>query len=455
MELKHRHIIGICLLCGLLGATSCNDESIVQQPPAEEDNTVYLAFHTTVVGASTRADGTPDDENINQLRIVIASKASDDTAGASAWEVEENRLITETNIQLSDEYTFRVKADCQKRIYLLANCNGLEDTDGTPLNFTSTGAFLPDANGKALVDSYVFGLGDKDGGYQYATALKAGNGIPMTSVYEITIPPKDEAHEEDFANGFYQGMPEVLYVVRAATKFSFAFGKTAKRAINVTGFSLKKAVKDRMYLMPHANKDASGKYWVADTGDKDNPSKATLTGEGTAQDWITWMVAESEKTESEAIQYQWLTDYEVPQPEEGEEDGDVAYSFSKAIEVSSLKAGEEAKFTTPVYLPESDGTLAQGKDANLKLQEYEVTIHTEEGFDEEATAPDSPKVARSYTATLPNLASLFRNTHVKVKVNFKNLSEAELELEVDVEPYWEVVLDPVFGLDEKGDPKKR
>ena len=31
----------------------------------------------------------------------------------------------------------------------------------------------------------------------------------------------------------------------------------------------------------------------------------------------------------------------------------------------------------------------------------------------------------------------------------------ELELEVDVEPYWEVVLDPVFGLDEKGDPKKR
>lgn len=150
MELKHRHIIGICLLCGLLGATSCNDESIVQQPPAEEDNTVYLAFHTAVVGASTRADGTPDDENINQLRIVIASKASDDTDGASAWEVEENRLITETNIQLSDEYTFRVKAGCQKRIYLLANCNGLEDTNGNLLNF-STRAFLPDEIGRAHV----------------------------------------------------------------------------------------------------------------------------------------------------------------------------------------------------------------------------------------------------------------------------------------------------------------
>lgn len=211
----------------------------------------------------------------------------------------------------------------------------------------------------------------------------------------------------------------------------------------MTGFSLKKAIKDRMYLMPHVNKDTKGKYWVVDTRDKD-PHKEISTGEGTAQDWITWMVAESEKAESEATQYQWLTDYEVPQPKEGEKDGNFDYSFSKAIEVSALKAGEEAKFTTPVYLPESDGTLAQ---ADLKLQEYEVTIHTEESFDEETTAPDSPKVARSYTATLPNLASLFRNTHVKVRVNFKNLSEVEPEWEVDVEPYWEVVLDPVFGLD--------
>lgn len=150
----------------------------------------------------------PDDENINQLRIVIASKASDDTAGASAWEVEENRLITETNIQLSDEYTFRVKADCQKRIYLLANCNGLEDTNGNLLNFTSTGAFLPDANGKAPVDSYVFGLGDKDGGYRYAAALEAGNGIPMTSVYEITIPPRTRRTKKTSQTAFTKACPK-------------------------------------------------------------------------------------------------------------------------------------------------------------------------------------------------------------------------------------------------------
>ena len=102
-----------------------------------------------------------------------------------------------------------------------------------------------------------------------------------------------------------------------------------------------------MYLMPHANKDTNGKYWVADTGDKDNPSKATLPGEGTAQDWITWMVAESEKVESEATQYQWLTDYEMPQPEEGEEDGDFAYSFSKAIEVSSPQSRRRSKIHHP------------------------------------------------------------------------------------------------------------
>ena len=49
----------------------------------------------------------------------------------------------------------------------------------------------------------------------------------------------------------------------------------------------------------------------------------------------------------------------------------------------------------------------------------------------------------NYTAPLPHLASLFRNTHVKVNVTFK---DHQLEWEVDVEPYWEVVLDPIFGL---------
>lgn len=105
--------------------------------------------------------------------------------------------------------------------------------------------------------------------------------------------------------------------------------------------------------MPHANKDTSGKYWVADTENKDNPSKAILPGEGTAQDWITWMVAESEKAESEATQYQWLTDYEVPQHEEGEEDGDFAYSFSKAIEVSSSKQEKKQNSPPPSTCPKA------------------------------------------------------------------------------------------------------
>lgn len=54
---------------------------------------------------------------------------------------------------------------------------------------------------------------------------------------------------------------------------------------------------------------------------------------------------------------------------------------------------------------------------------------------------------RKYSAGLEHLASLFRNTHVKVNVSFKDYT---LDWEVDVEPYWEVELDPVFGLD---DPK--
>ena len=50
-----------------------------------------------------------------------------------------------------------------------------------------------------------------------------------------------------------------------------------------------------------------------------------------------------------------------------------------------------------------------------------------------------------FRSRLPALASLFRNTHVKVNVGFTDRNP-ELELQVDVEPYWEVNLEPDFGI---------
>ena len=93
-----------------------------------------------------------------------------------------------------------------------------------------------------------------------------------------------------------------------------------------------------------------------------------------------------------------------------------------------------------IYLPESKA-VKSGADNTLGLQEYNVTIHTTENSGYQSTKA-------IYTSTLPRLGSLFRNTHVKVNIVFNDYT---LEWQVDVEPYWGVTLDPIFGLD---DPKE-
>ena len=67
-------------------------------------------------------------------------------------------------------------------------------------------------------------------------------------------------------------------------------------------------------------------------------------------------------------------------------------------------------------------------------QEYKMTINIKEG-EEEAKV-------KSFSFTLPNLKALFRNTHVIVNITLLN----DMEIVVDVIPYSEVKLDPVFGL---------
>jgi len=101
MKLKYPHIISIYVLCGLLGFASCSNESyqlaedyeVVEENP--EDNTVFLAFRTGVVGGAAKVDETvrPDDKTIRSLRVVIVSEDKSSDGMSSIWTVEDNRLI--------------------------------------------------------------------------------------------------------------------------------------------------------------------------------------------------------------------------------------------------------------------------------------------------------------------------------------------------------------------------
>ncbi|WP_299991820.1 hypothetical protein [uncultured Bacteroides sp.] len=492
MKLQHRHIIGLGLWCVLLlGFASCINESFELLHEEEEENSIYLTFHTAVAGVSTRVDEIPDDARINQLRVVIVSEndASEEentpegedasegeggntNAAGKRWVVEHSRLVKGTSnigLPLTDEYTFKVRAGCRKRIYLLANCAELKDSLGVKIDFSNS-SFIPKVpsgtsakeTGKAPIDDFVFSLSNAEGGYQYDLAL----GIPMTAMYEIEIPNRKDIGKDEFS------IPTPLYVIRAATKFSFSFAnRSSRRNIEVTGFSLTKAVNDRMYLMPHVNRNEDGRYWVVDSERERAISLPEIdvpdvNHKVTEWDWINWMVAEAEKTEEDKNieKYQWLTDYDIPttddsEGESGEEVSLVSVNFKKKVTLSAITAGNAEKPVSvePFYLPESrtlatTGTEEGGTvDPSLKLQEYELTVYTKETFlDEKPEGSDAEwrVVERKYTARLEHLASLFRNTHVKVNIGFNDYT---LDWKVDVEPYWAVELDPVFGLD---DPKK-
>lgn len=408
MNLKHLHIISMSLLlCGLLGFASCDNESL--GTAEEEDNSVFLTFHADVAGGATRAeDETPADEKINQLLIVIVSEEPAGTEEGTKWAVEYNRLIesASTGVSLIGGHTFKVKAGCKKRIYLIANCKGMKDADGNLLDFTNEAFAATGSEGKAKADNYVFALpSDLD------------NGIPMTAMHEVYIPSRKELQQDSYKLG-------TLYMVRAATKFSFTFTNAVQsipKSIAIKKIALDK-IADKAYLMPHVNKNSDNKYWVANT---DRQTAVAIDAS-----WIDWMVKEAEKTaDNNFNQYQWLTDYEVP--------GDVQHTlFTHEWENGFPVTTESA---TTLYLPESRNRI--NGDNPLKLQEYELTLTTSEVYTKEGGSQFTEE--RKYTATLPQLASLFRNTHVKVNVTFKDYG---LDCAVDVEPYWEVVLDPIFGL---------
>lgn len=88
-----------------------------------------------------------------------------------------------------------------------------------------------------------------------------------------------------------------------------------------------------------------------------------------------------------------------------------------------------AENATVFYLPESMNPKAGATDGE---QEYTMSVYIN-------------GVAEPMTFTLPNLKSLFRNTHAVVDITLYNLNE----IMVRVIPYSEKRLNPIFGLDNK------
>ena len=366
MNLKHRHIIiGIgLLLCGLSGFVACTDESLELPREEEDGNHIFLTFQATLAGVSTRAGEEPvADDRVKTLRIVIVSQGKEEgtenAAADAAWVVEHNQTVSWRS-QQSNRYTFEVAPNSRKRIYLIANesnDNGknLVGANRTPLNFSDE-RFIPDATtDRAPVDDYVFDVSTLD--YSYTPSA-----LPMTALYEIDVPP---------LNMFPDGKltyPDPLYLVRAATKFSFKFtNQSKKRDITVTGIDINGVITDQMYLMPHVNKK-DDKYWVVEETETDG--NVTYTPLDLEKDWIDWMGYEANASQSGADN-KWLTDYKVPTSVTSTATVDTLLKIPAATDAQPSPSAETSN---AIYLPESK-TIKGGSNP-LELQEYSITVRT-------------------------------------------------------------------------------
>ncbi len=406
----------ICLV--LMSMTmSCGRDSRDDSPlpPDEpEPGTVTVALSARAFDAMEISD-TPYAERMHNIRIVILSRKDDEQ-----WIVEHNYFEGfSSGTTVSGTRQFKVKANAKKRIYIIANGGACEIHNGaTPLEISDGSLYIPDSNGLSVIDRATFSIPED-------SALQS---IPMTAVYELEVEDKDTETKCSLVRAVNKLTLSVNNATQTPTDPANP-SSSLKRSIRLLGWSLDKTAADN-YLMPHVNKNAAGAYWVADT---DRNTEIALSG-----NWVDWLAEETKKNqETDILRYQWLTDYEIPA---GTERKPMTYIYETAPQIDA--DGSSTSYTAPaVYFTESSERI----DGNpLKLQEYTFTLFTEERYE-----GDSEWKKRQYTAVLPQVASLFRNTHVVINASINYYYD--FTLKVEEQPYSYVNLNPDFGLDRDDD----
>lgn len=385
------HSIIVCLtalsLPFMAACGSSQDEPVPMPEPEGTGAALYLNIETIGQTKTIPAEF-PDNEKMHGIRIVVLHQNGT---------VEHNRYYALDGPQAQHAILLPVISSETKTIFLIAN-----EESVTAIKGATSG---DDKSLTAFLDSYHAG----DAGFAqdiddifFAPDYTGGKPIPMSAMYKVDVPQ--------------QGLVEKsLYVVRVATKFMLNFMNWRGEEVTVDNFTIASHA-DLNFLMAHV-----GSYPHSDT----YPT------------WIDWLKTVSDES-SENDDYAttdaagWLTDYDLP----AQADRTKIYTHTSAITVGTptvdLNNPENSKpgiaTTIPVfYLPESmnpkDGNIAHGE------QEYTLTVGIR-------------GVANPFVCTLPNLKSLFRNTHVVVDITFYNSNE----IIVDVIPYSEIELDPIFGV---------
>ncbi len=230
--MKTRIHIAVALLAGLLLA-GCGSGLKADEPGGEEPQKVRLNIRVAVADDApvrgTRAgdaEAASDDERMRTLRVVVVRP--DGT-------VEANRFVRLTAAVLTYGCEpIEVRANEQKRIYLLANEESTRLTDGATAVADTWALFDALRAGSAFPQERIEGLTI---GLDGASQQLAGP-LPMNECHTVQV--GDEDQEID------------LFVTRAAVKFTFRI-RSASGA-SLTGLAIEKMA-PRAYYLPRAEYD--------------------------------------------------------------------------------------------------------------------------------------------------------------------------------------------------------
>lgn len=364
--------MAVFLLPSLVACSSHDDPA----PSEVQETAMYLSIAPLGQTRSSVA-GLPDNEKMRTVRVIVLHE--DGT-------VEHNRHFPLTSMEYEKKLIYlKVKPDEKKKIYLFANEESVSSVEGVTLPEGSSATTLSDFFG--LYPENASGFETAVNSLYFAPDYTGDKVITMSSSYEI-----------EMGKGQIE---KTFYIVRVANKFTVKFENWRDEDVNVSGLSLSR----------HADKN----FLMAQVGS--HPHSDTYTT------WIDWLKDVSDKS-SENDDYSvteaagWLTDYNLPD----QADNTLTYTHQETLTVAkstvdALNPGNivPGKTETFFYIPESKDLNSDGE------QEYTMSLRV-----------NGPKEPLSFT--LPNLKSLFRNTHVVVTVR---MTTSDTAITVIVDDWYE------------------
>ena len=449
---------------------------------------LQMLYGGSTRGGATRADASLQCESVEQLRVVIVSlpfdsngKQLDPSLGEEPF-VEVNMVLERVTFDRAGQHLVRfskIRSDRRKRVFLLANCESkylnLKVDDETVVDLDDSSCYLPPENQKTYID-YVAPIencrfsalkGTWAAAYKpgvrpdpSSNNFETGYRIPITAMHDIAVPTVDylRSHITDISPELTFRVPSPLYMVRAVNKVDFevinntgnnsnSSGSTGTGSpgntlspmqVRLKSFTISQVCDGESFLFAkfdtntggYAEREQNRFFGTYDTESDEPLYERTDLNPA----WMQWLKVESSKVheqplEDEEDDCQWLQSYMLP----GAPDyRNVAWStdFDEVQSPWAAATNGAVTSTAPVYFPETiynvtpeTVTTANGSEI-VKKQHYKLkcTFEMRENDNDNVITFETDEV------DLPHLASLFRNTHVKIRVTVNDSAQVNLQL---------------------------